>query len=97
MPWHKVRTYHDHHMDHRRRVLYRLDVSILLAGALMVLAVLVALGSLALDPGPPRLSQWRISSEKSAGFAPTITQELSGGVALLCAGYLAIALAVRSK
>src|SRR5690348_16096327 len=99
MPWHKVRTYHDHHMDHRRRVTYRLDLSILLVGALMVLAVVGALGSFSgpFEPGPTGLSDLHGGSGRSAGLGPTFTQEVCGGVALVCLAYLAIAVAVRSK
>src|SRR5215468_8065308 len=40
MPWHRVRTDYDHHRDHRRRLTYRLDVSILVATAILASVVL---------------------------------------------------------
>jgi hypothetical protein len=100
MPWHKVRVYYDHHADHKRRVTYRLDVSILLVGALMVVTALLAMYPM-LEGAQPASSrndgfvQWNAKADPAPSIAPS--QELLGGVAVLCLAYLAVAVFVRSK
>jgi len=99
MPWHRARTDYDHHRDHRRRLTYRLDVSILLATAILASIIIFGLlpffdheSELTHDSG---LVQWTLPHEAPTRL--TLTQELSAGTAIVCVAYLGIALFLRSK
>ena len=43
MPWHKKRVYYDRESERRRRDIYRLDISILLASALLLIVIVAGL------------------------------------------------------
>ncbi len=91
MPWHKKRVFIDREAERRRRLVYRFDISILVASALLVLTVVAALLPLA--------QFWFNSSLHGGGVSdwPTTTQKLCGIVALLCLGYISLALNIRAK
>jgi hypothetical protein len=96
MPWHRVRTDYDHHRDRRRRLTYRLDVSILLASAILISVIIFGfLPFFEHEPEHSSLVQWAPSHETPTHV--TLVQELSAGAAILCVVYLAIALFLRSK
>jgi hypothetical protein len=89
MPWHKVRVYYDREAERQRRFAYRMNLSVLLAAALLVLTLAVGVY--------PFVEFWFAPSSQGSPYFPTATQEVCGLVALLCLVYLSIGLSARSK
>jgi hypothetical protein len=88
MPWHKSRFYYDHSTGYKRRILHRLDLSILVATALLIVTTVCAMGSL-------QSASVRHGPELVLGF--TDLQEICAVCAIICAIYLAIALFLLSR
>jgi hypothetical protein len=100
MPWHKARFYYDHSTGYRQRLLHRLDLSILLATALLLVTALGAMGSLDPAPGAARMQPRGIVHmphfvESALSLADV--QQICGVCAILCAMYLVVALFLRSR
>ena len=99
MPWHKARFYYDHSTGYRKRILHRLDLSILVATALLIVTLCFALGSI--QPGSPAhyehhgLVNVPVPAEPGLGFIDV--EQASGVGAIVCAIYLAVALFLRSR
>ena len=92
---------YDHHADHRQRISYRLNLSILIATLLLIAAALVAVYPLVVTPVSSishggGLDRWRIpNNEQEVRF--TQPQQIAVFFGVFCAGYLALALFVRSR
>ena len=94
MPWHKVRVYYDREAENRKRALYRLNVSVIVAGALMVVMLATFLLSIWAAVGSHRamgIGGDRVAILDLLGFE----QKFSGFVALLCFAYIAFVMSLR--
>jgi hypothetical protein len=100
MPWHKVRVFYDREAERRRRFAYQVNLSILVASAVLLLAVLLGIY--------PFVQFWFELPAHSSGATtfpvqhdsrnwPTSTQELCAALAVLCIIYISIALNFRTK
>jgi hypothetical protein len=99
MPWHKSRIYYDHSTRYRQRMLHRLDLSILVATALLIVTTLFAMGSLQ-SGGSTHIERHGLVSvpvSVEPGFNLIDLQEVCGIGAIVCAIYLGIALFLRSR
>ena len=99
MPWHKARFYYDHSTGYRKRILHRLDLSILVATALLVVTLFFALGSL--QTGSPLHFERHGFAQVAVGGEPGLSwfdvQQVSTAGAIVCAVYLFIAIFLRSR
>ena len=93
MPWHKRRVFYDREGERRRRGIYRLDISILVASALLLIVIIAGL--------LPFADFWFAApTPVAAGNTfdyPTATQKLCIAVGLLCVVYISVALNMRAK
>jgi hypothetical protein len=99
--WHRVRVYYDREAERRRRLAYHVNVSILVASAVLLIAVILGIY--------PFVQFWFQLPAHSGGTDiafhapqdspdwPTTTQELCAIVAVLCIIYLSIAFNFRAK
>jgi hypothetical protein len=100
MPWHKVRVYYDREAERRRRSLYQVNLSLLIASAVLLLAIVIGIYpfvdfwfGLPAHSGDGQM--WRVPGDSPDW--PTPIQEVCGAVSLLCLIYISIVLNFRGK
>jgi hypothetical protein len=100
MPWHKVRVYYDREAERRRRSIYHMNLSVLVASALLLIVLAIGIYPFveflfempAHGAAPPA---WNV--HRDTPDWPTSTQEVCAAVALVCLIYISIAMNFRPR
>ena len=101
MPWHKVRVFYDREAQARRRFEYHVKVSVLIAGAVLLIAMAIGIYPLvellfsSSLHGPGTGGPWHIRPD--IPDLPTYTQEVCVCIAVACFLYISIALNTRTR
>jgi hypothetical protein len=98
MPWHKKRVFYDREAERRRRLSYRLDISILVASALLLVVVIAGLFPVVdFWMGLPARGGNTFRVPNEVPDWPSATQEICAVVGLLCIVYISVALNMRAR